>query len=139
MGCTRNVQGTLTLPWSDERVGPGRVSREAVLATNSNEASLELERCRSSTGLRDKINRGHATRQIRNTTLKLHSSTSQGTVYSLVCPESYLYPALRNVKNNILINISLDTHHPFVIDFACVNYQAMTKKCVFREIIVPDT
>lgn len=63
MACTHNEQGTPVLPWLDEPVGLGRVLHEAVLVTDSNEASLELERYQSSTGLQIEINHGHTRRK----------------------------------------------------------------------------
>lgn len=54
----RNEQGTPACLWLGEHAGPGKASHEAVLATDSNEASPALERCQSSTGLWDKTNHG---------------------------------------------------------------------------------
>lgn len=54
-GYTHNEQGIPALPWLDEHVGLGKVLHEAVLVTDSNEASLELERCQSSAGLQVKM------------------------------------------------------------------------------------
>lgn len=64
VGCTHNEQGTPALPWLGEHVGLGKVLHVAALVTDSNEASLELERCQSSTGLQVKNNHRY-TRQIR--------------------------------------------------------------------------
>lgn len=52
--CTHSEQGTQAHLWSDEHAGLGKALHVAALVTNSNEASLELERCRFSTGLWDK-------------------------------------------------------------------------------------
>ena len=59
---THGEQGTPAPLWLGEHAGPGKASREAAPVTNSNEASPELERCQSSTGLRDKISHGDMTR-----------------------------------------------------------------------------
>lgn len=74
VGCTHNEQGTPALPWLGEHVGLGKVLHEAVLVTDSNEASLELERCQSSTGLQVKMNHRHT----RQTIICMLSLTRQG-------------------------------------------------------------
>lgn len=65
VGCKHGEQETPALLWSGEHVGPGRARHEAVLVTDSNEASPELERCQFSTGLRGKI-QNIVTKQERN-------------------------------------------------------------------------
>lgn len=72
VGCTHNEQETPALPWLGEHVGLGKVLHEAVPVIDSNEASLELERCQSSTGLQVKMNHRH-TRQTRFSPFNLHA------------------------------------------------------------------
>lgn len=76
VGCTHNEQGTPALPWLGEHVGLGKVWHEAAVVTGSNEASLELERCRSSAGLQGEANHRH-TRQTGISTLNLHAEANK--------------------------------------------------------------
>lgn len=69
VGCTQDEQGTPALPWLGGHEGLDKVLHEAALVTDSNEASLELERCQSSTGLRGEINQ----RQTSFTSFHLHA------------------------------------------------------------------
>lgn len=57
MACIHSEQGTLEPLWLGEHAGQGKALHEAAPVTDSNEASPELERCRSLTGLRDKYTR----------------------------------------------------------------------------------
>lgn len=67
--CKHSEQGTPKLLWLGEHAGQDKASHEAAPVTDSNEASPDMERCRSSIGLRDKMVKRRLAIKNLNTTI----------------------------------------------------------------------
>lgn len=75
--CILGGRGTPAPLWLVEHAGLDMASHEAALVRGSNEASLELERYRSSTGLRGKAGRGLKQRHINSASKITHEALGE--------------------------------------------------------------